>query len=520
MFRLQFRVLIVCCVAGSLDFCSNAWSQVVQGPGRPNVDAAVAFPGQIEPGGMVFDRRGGPGAGRRSGVRVVVPGPMPSSRRGGVRGYAGAQYSVPQVDSPSNMRVRTYSSPPHRANYSVPPVPSYTVPPVYNYSSPYGGGYPDVHHEIQSGATYPGHIHPYDQARIGRGQPIRYPPGYGPRGGGIVAPAVVSPYGGLSGVEIPGPAPHSFPPPIPVPYPAVPILPEDGTSVSPVMPVDRLPIADEFPIKISTEQQAEVGVVEFIRSLRSQTTGDMAFRRRDYTSAESHYKTAAESAPSRRASWLRLAWAQLAQQRFSDAAVSLKSAMHLDNDDHARAWISGGLLFGDGVYTAASVQNDLLWKWLQERPNSTDRLMLTAAFQHLLGYTGVAQELLAVASKNGLPDTLHGEMRKTFSETHHNRDLNDLPAFAVPPSTVNNAGTVDAPGAPVDVERTGSQDNPPNPANPDVLTLPDPGRPAESENAPRSSVPAIPPALSPTPQDSESPPAILPGNTPQTPIPD
>ena len=108
MFRLQFRVLIVCCVAGSLDFCSNAWSQVVQGPGRPNVDAAVAFPGQIEPGGMVFDRRGGPGAGRRSGVRVVVPGPMPSSRRGGVRGYAGAQYSVPQVDSPSNMRVRTY----------------------------------------------------------------------------------------------------------------------------------------------------------------------------------------------------------------------------------------------------------------------------------------------------------------------------------------------------------------------------------------------------------------------------
>jgi hypothetical protein len=515
MFKLLFRVLIVCCVTGSLECCSDACSQVVQIPGRPAVDApgALPRPGHVGPEGMVLDGSGFPGPGRRSGVNVVVPGPIPYSRRGGVQGHSGAQYSVPQVDAQSGMTVRTYSSRPPRAIYSVPPVQAYTMPPVYNDGIHYDGGYPGVLHEVQPGGSHSGRMHPYDQARIERGQAVRFPPGYGPQDRGIVAPAMVSPYGGLSGVEIPRPAPHSFPPPMPVPYSVVPIVPQEGTSVLPALPVDRRPIVGEFAINGITEQHADVGVVELIRSLRSQTSGDMAFRRQDYASAETHYETATEITPSRRAAWLRLTWAQVAQQRFADAALSLKSGMHAENNDPARSWISGGLLFGDGIDTVASVQNDLLWKWLNERPNSTDRLMLTAGFQHLLGYTGVARELLAVAAQSGLPDTLHGEMRKTFRETHHNRDLQDLPAFAEPPPAVDTAA---------EVKRIGSQENQSNPAKPDVLTLPDPDGPAESEseNANEFSVPAIPPALSPSPQYSESPPATVPGNLQQAPIPD
>ena len=505
MSQLQIRVLIVCCVAGCPAFCSNACGQVVQAPGRPAVGAAAAVPhpGQVGPDGIVLDGPGFPGPGRRSGVNVVVPGPIPYSRRGGVQGHSGAQYSVPQVDAQSGMTVRTYSSRPHRAIYSAPPVQAYTMPPVYNGGLHYDGGYPGVLHEVQPGGSHSGRVHPYDQARIERGQAVRFPPGYGPQDRGIVAPAVVSPYGGLSGVEIPSPAPHSFPPPMPVPYSVVPVAPEERTSELPAVPVDRHPIVGEFAIRTTTEHQADDGVIELIRSLRNQTSGDMAFRRQDYTSAEYHYETATEISPSRRAAWLRLTWAQVAQRRFADAAVSLKSGMHAENDDPARAWISGGLLFGDGINTVASVQNDMLWKWLNERPNSTDRLMLTAAFQHLLGFTGVAQELLAVAGKNGLPEALHGEMRSTFRETHHNRDLHNLPAFAEPPATVDNGGTVDAASDnAADVHGVGNQETQPNPANPHVLSLPDPDRPAESEsqNADRSSVPAIPRAVSPTPK--------------------
>jgi hypothetical protein len=253
-----------------------------------------------------------------------------------------------------------------------------------------------VHYGVSPGAYFPVSLHPYDQARIDQGLPVRYPPGYGLQDGGSVAPAVVSPCGGLSRAPIPRPAPHVHPRDVPVPYSAVPSVPEYGMSMSSALPVDRRPTVDEFAVDTAEGQQAEVGVVELIRSLRSQTSGDMDFRRQNYPSAETFYRTATETAPSRRAPWLRLAWAQLAQQQFADATVSLKTALHM-NDDAAKFWISGGLLFGDGIDMAAGAQNELLWEWLQERPNSTDQLLLTAAFQQLLGYTGVAREVLAVS---------------------------------------------------------------------------------------------------------------------------
>ena len=149
--------------------------------------------------------------------------------------------------------------------------------------------------------------------------------------------------------------------------------------------------------------------------IRYQTSGDSAFRKLDYASAEVFYRTAGKTASERRAPWLRLAWSQVAQQRYSDAVGSLKTALALE-DDPTNSWIDGEDLYGRQSFVHSSKHNDQLWSWLQQRPNSTDRLLLAAGFQQLRGYSGVANELLSAAASTGLERTLIEAFREVVDD--------------------------------------------------------------------------------------------------------
>jgi len=516
MFQPLFRVIIVCCLVAASDLCTSVCGQVVRYPGR----ATTGLPGQIPAQGIAV---GAGGHGHRSGVNVVVPGPLPSAylRRGGVQGYSGAQYSVPQVDAPSGMTVRTYSSAPRRTHYSVPPVYSYRVPSVYSdgrhhYDSNYSG----IHQATPpvGNSSHSPYVH--GQAGIESGLPIQYPPGVASEHSGVVPPVVVSPYGCPPNMVSPGSAPHTRLPSLPAPYPAGPTDSEYGMSVAPVRTVDQRPVVDEFAVGGVSEQHVGAEAVSIIQSLRSQISGDMSFRQQEYASAEKFYSAATETAPSRRAAWLRLAWAQLAQQRFSDAVVSLKTALH-PGDDATMSWISGGLLYGDGIHTVAAVQNHFLWKWLQERPNSTDRLLLTAAFQQLLGNTGVAREMLVVSSQHGLADTLYAEMLQTFKDTHPYKDVWNLPAFAPPATTaVGNADNPDVSDQPADASGSGSRQPQVSPLTADIPEVPDADSAEKAADRLGVSVPAIPQAQESAQPGSEVAPPQLPDNLPQLPVPE
>ena len=269
------------------------------------------------------------------------------------------------------------------------------------------------------------HLHPYDQARIFNGLPLQYS-----YGGGyvapptIIAPPIVIPFGGVN---------SSFlPPAIPVaPLPStlqigviqnqqlsqpVPPAPNsvDGQVLSQKPPADEAVIVDEFGGP-TVDTQIAVAAADRIRSLRYQTSGDAAFRKQDYASAVVFYQTSAETAPSRRAPWIRLAWANVAMQKFEDAVVGLKSALTVD-EEPTNSWVAGKDLYGNHFTTDGDRHSDQIWEWLQQRPNSSDRLMLVAGFQQMRGYSGIANELLEAAAAIGLESSAVESVRDLVSD--------------------------------------------------------------------------------------------------------
>ncbi|MCP4788336.1 MAG: hypothetical protein GY878_32915 [Fuerstiella sp.] len=493
MSQLLIRVLVVCCVTASSNFCSTACCQVFQNSRGPAGRAAATSPGHAVADGTAIDGHGRFHSGQRSGVNVLIPGPIISSRRIGVPSYSNSQYSVPQIDAPGNATVRTYSSRPNGAQYSTRPIDHYG-----RYQ--YGNGHMGTHQYIPPAGQYPAYEHPPTQIRIYGRPPIPISPGYGHDYRSGSAPPIQPPYG--------GPVGQRFPPP----YSAVPSVTEHGPAMSPVTSVDERAIVDEFTIGVAAGEQSNVGALDLLRSLRQQNLGDMAFRRGDYASAEGFYRTATETAPSRRASWLRLTWTQVAQQRFAAAASDLKTALHLHGDP-TDSWISGSLLYGARPRVQASHQSEQLWNWLQKRPNSTDRLLLTAAFQHLCGDHGTARELLSVAVQNGLPDTLHRAMQDTGQGIHRNVERRDEPRSSALPSTQDTNAPSHASGE----DRILPLERRTTPVIPDPLIVPAPGTP-EAIDVDPPAIPPIPNDATPAPERSQSVPANLPDRSRQTPV--
>ena len=264
--------------------------------------------------------------------------------------------------------------------------------------------------------------------RVGNG--FVYGPGYGLGVTGIVAPPIGVPYGDYLPNPVSATLPSTVqlvasPPPGEIatqfpsgnvatgrePQGAASDMSLNGELLSQRLPADETPVVNEFGNDFKMIPAVEVSAVNRIRSLRYQTSGDSAFRQQDYVSAEVFYKAAAESGVVRRAPWLRLAWVHVARQMHVEAVNSLKTALHLQ-DDPTSSWISGADLFGSEFESNSIAQDEDLWMWLQARPNSTDRLLLVAAFQQLRGYPGVARELLDAASRNGLDRTVVMALRE------------------------------------------------------------------------------------------------------------
>ena len=190
--------------------------------------------------------------------------------------------------------------------------------------------------------------------------------------------------------------------------------------------MDQQPVKNEFPTERVVAE--DVGAVDRIRSLRYQTTGDNSFVRGDYAAASTFYATAAETAPGRQAPWLRLAWANITERRFADAAVNLKKALLLQ-DDPTRSWVTGQNLYGKHFALNSAEHDEDLWRWLEQRPNSTDRLLLTAAFQKLRARDSVAKELLDAAIRQGLDQSLVEAMTQvsTVADEARQRERKPLP---------------------------------------------------------------------------------------------
>lgn len=323
-----------------------------------------------------------------------------------------------------------YSTPHHHqrsyGRYGGPIVYGAAPTPYYNY-----GNY--------------GNLSPYDQARILNGLPLQYGNVYDSYPA-IVAPPIVIPFGGAGlslqqGAAL-NPVPNNF-----GSAPAtktLPPVPESvGQTFSKQLPADERPIIDEFFVAELRPDAGNVSTVDRIRSLRYQTSADSEFRRGDFAAAIVLYETSAETAPGRRAPWLRKAWAEIRLQQYDQAALSLKTALLLE-DDPTSSWIPGEQLYGKTFNSQASLQNDELWKWLEQRPNSTDRLLLVAAFQQFQGYAGTARELIDASLQKGLDRRLVDSFREITQDQFDNANPSNA---AGPGGNDRNLPPVDATGA-------------------------------------------------------------------------
>ncbi|MEQ9406105.1 MAG: tetratricopeptide repeat protein [Fuerstiella sp.] len=330
-------------------------------------------------------------ARRQYGSRVLVPGIINQSTASGPPTWSSSRYRVHHQAGPSAGVSRTYSSDPGPIQYSA---HGHAVSRRYGSFDPHG---PHHHHshDHRMNHHYGPVLPPFPWNGFVGGYPtivappiVLSPPGFGPTGFGLT-PFLPDPNFSAIQSAPPPPATATMPPAL-----------ENGEPLSHVLPVDEQPVLNEFPS--NPVGARNTGAAERIRSLRYQASGDDAFRQADYATAEAFYQTAAKTAPERRAPWLRLAWVQISQQRFPEAASNLKRGLQLPQDA-TTSWPAAKELYGHRTNSVALLQNDELWKWLEQRPRSTDRLLLTAAFQKLLGKHSLASELTDTAVQLGLP---------------------------------------------------------------------------------------------------------------------
>lgn len=179
-----------------------------------------------------------------------------------------------------------------------------------------------------------------------------------------------------------------------------------------------IPLLDEFPPIERPDRHSSA--TDRIQSLHHQSSGDAAFRRSDYVTAEVFYRTAIETAPDRRAPWVRMAFAKLATGQFESATGHLKTGL-LPNDDKTRSWITANELYGAEASDRMLDHASRLWEWVGEEPLSTDRLLMASAFQFLRGDDATANDLLSLIGHNGPEEVLLTELRQitTADRTEH-----------------------------------------------------------------------------------------------------
>lgn len=343
---------------------------------------------------------------RRGGPNIVIPGPIVSQQTGPT--WSSSRYRV-YGHGPRHGFIRHYSTGPGPVRYSIRseagrfPTQHGVIHP-FPYPIPYGGPLP------YGGSLPDGGPLPYGGSIVDPYQPHVYPPP-------ILAPPLVVPYGGFAGSfstapsiteyrELP-PAPSVLQRPQPS-QPAQPDLPEPvplqhGEPLSRLIPEDRVPLIEEFPTTEETRPAADA--IDRIRGLRYQTSGDGAFRGGDYVTAEVFYKTAIETAPRKQAAWLRLVWAQVAQSRYAEAAATLKTALKIQ-DDPTAALVTATDLYGTRFESRALLLTDGIWKWVEQRPQSTDRLLLAAAFYQMTEQPAGMRDILNEAAGMGLQPSL------------------------------------------------------------------------------------------------------------------
>lgn len=168
-----------------------------------------------------------------------------------------------------------------------------------------------------------------------------------------------------------------------------------------VFPADpALPLLEEFPVAVVSDKVGSP--LERVESLLQQTLGDQAYRHGDYAAAGLAYEVALQRTPRRAAVWFRLMLLAVAREEPGEAVQYLKAALSVPADG-SQAWVTAADVYGPaGADSPESLRHSQqLWEWLAKRPLSADRLLLLGTFQRMRGYTGVAEDLLSMASHEG-----------------------------------------------------------------------------------------------------------------------
>jgi hypothetical protein len=238
----------------------------------------------------------------------------------------------------------------------------------------------------------------------------------------VLAPAVDANAEQINGDNVP-----QVPQP-PIPQPPIPELLENGNH--PVLPdapqlplpTDGVPVLNEFN-PIPRDEKISL-LAEKIHSLRYQASGDDAFHKSDYATADVLYATAIKTAPDRRAPYLRMAIVRIALADFPNAASYLKTGLAMESDP-SRPWCTAEEIYGPKVAERARTHGGPLWNWLAERPLSADRLLLAGTFQKLRGYNRTADEMLALASHQGTEELLVNEVMQLAADDIGPRAVSD-----------------------------------------------------------------------------------------------
>ncbi len=261
----------------------------------------------------------------------------------------------------------------------------------------------------------------------------------------MLAPAVDPDAFDPNGAEVP-----------PVPQAPVPQPPEPGNQ--PVLPdtpplpkqTDGAPVLNEFEA-VPREQKIS-SLTEKIQSLRYQASGDDAFRKSDYATADVFFATAIRTAPDRRAPYLRMAMVRIALGDFPNAASYLKTGLTMESDA-SRPWCTAEELYGQKVAERARSHGGPLWNWLAERPLSADRLLLAGTFQKLRGYNKTADEMLAMASHEGPEARLVSEVTHLVATDIGQRAVSHDLDRLLENAAAQNQTTVPPTGDPVEQRR-------------------------------------------------------------------
>ena len=188
------------------------------------------------------------------------------------------------------------------------------------------------------------------------------------------------------------------------------------------VPKDSVPVLNEF--EAVPRDQMVSALAEKIQSLRYQSSGDDAFQKADYATADVFYATAIKTAPDRRAPYLRMAIVRIALRDFPQAARYLKTGLAMESDA-SRPWVTGEELYGSKVAERARSHGGPLWNWLAERPLSADRLLLAGTFQKLRGFDKTADQMLGLARHEGLEAALVSQVAQLATNDIGPRSVSD-----------------------------------------------------------------------------------------------